>query len=131
MYNLFYRQTAQYFHTPVYSRSSWNRNSTFQKIRLYDWVKKYVKTLNNVFILLLTTITILQNWSKFGLAEKDPPGPNPANTIVQVEEINMQIILNKDVSTSFTICSLVCRSNQIGSWSLSLGNGTFWWVYDW
>jgi len=78
-------------------------------------VKKYVKTLNNVFILLLTTITILQNWSKFGLAEKDPPGPNPANTIVQVEEINMQIILNKDVSTSFTICSLVCRSNQISS----------------
>lgn len=35
-------------------------------------------------------------WRKYGAAEHDPPGPNPANTIVQVEEINMQITLNKE-----------------------------------
>ena len=31
VYNLYYRQTAQYFHTTVSLISSWNRNSNFQK----------------------------------------------------------------------------------------------------
>ena len=47
----------------------------------------------------LNTVTcIFQAWRKYGAAEHDPPGPNPANTIVQVEEINMQITLNKEVN---------------------------------
>mgnify|MGYP006890633018 CR=1 FL=1 len=31
VYNLFYRQTAQYFHTPVSMLSSWNTSLNFQK----------------------------------------------------------------------------------------------------
>lgn len=38
-----------------------------------------------------------KNWRKFGAAEKDPPGPNPANTIIQVEEILMQFVHNEEV----------------------------------
>ena len=34
-------------------------------------------------------------WKKFGLAENDPPGPNPANTIIS-EEIYMQFVHSKD-----------------------------------
>lgn len=57
---------------------------------------KVVKTYKVEKRRVAKSIAKRKTWRKFGAAEKDPPGPNPANTIVQVEEINMQIILNKD-----------------------------------
>ena len=36
-----------------------------------------------------------KEWKKFGAAERDPPGPNPANTYIS-EEVQMQFVHGKD-----------------------------------
>ena len=36
-----------------------------------------------------------KSWKKFGLSSKDPPGPNPATTIIS-EDIFMQFVGNRD-----------------------------------
>ncbi|KAK3087192.1 hypothetical protein FSP39_002910 [Pinctada imbricata] len=57
---------------------------------------KVVKTYKVERMRVAKSIAKRKTWRKFGAAERDPPGPNPANTIVQVEEINMQFIHNQD-----------------------------------
>ncbi|KAL5011601.1 hypothetical protein ScPMuIL_010152 [Solemya velum] len=42
------------------------------------------------------SIAIRKTWRKFGAAERDPPGPNTSNTIVQVEPFYMQFIHNAE-----------------------------------
>ena len=61
VYNLFYRQTAQYFHTLVYWLSSWNKNSNFQRKLLSDWLKnrldtKWESNLNYMSNMLITDL---------------------------------------------------------------------------
>ncbi|KAK6194710.1 hypothetical protein SNE40_000293 [Patella caerulea] len=56
---------------------------------------KVVKTYKVEVRRVSKSIARRKNWKKYGLAERDPPGPNPANTIIS-EEIMMQFINSKD-----------------------------------
>ena len=50
---------------------------------------------------------LFQTWKKFGAAERDPPGPNPANTILS-EEIFMQFVNSSEVWTTDLFRSSSC-----------------------
>ncbi|ESP00908.1 hypothetical protein LOTGIDRAFT_238461 [Lottia gigantea] len=56
---------------------------------------KMVKTYKVETRKVSKSIARRKNWKKYGLAERDPPGPNSANTIIS-EEINMQFINSRD-----------------------------------
>lgn len=43
----------------------------------------------------VAVVVVEQTWRKYGEAERDPPGPNPANTIIS-EDVFMQFVHNKD-----------------------------------
>ncbi|GFO08232.1 fibrinogen c domain-containing protein 1 [Plakobranchus ocellatus] len=58
---------------------------------------KIIRTFKIETVKLSKSIAKRKAWKKFGAASSDPPGPNPANTIL-TEEINMQFISNKDAA---------------------------------
>ena len=50
-------------------------------------------------------LRLLQTWKKYGVAARDPPGPNPANTIM-CEEVFMAYVTNSEVSMLVLKCQL-------------------------
>ncbi|KAK7095298.1 eukaryotic translation initiation factor 3 subunit G-A-like [Littorina saxatilis] len=60
-------------------------------------IVKTVKTYKTETIKVSQSIAKRKTWKKFGAAERDPPGPNPSNTILS-EEIFMQFVNNTDQS---------------------------------
>ncbi|KAL8562417.1 hypothetical protein ACOMHN_066131 [Nucella lapillus] len=58
-------------------------------------VVKTVKTYQTKTLKVSKSIAQRKTWKKFGAADRDPAGPNPANTIIS-EEIFMQFVSNSD-----------------------------------
>ena len=71
---------------------------TVTEYKINDNGKKVrvVKTLKLETKEVLKSVGRRKTWKKFGAAETDPPGPNPANTIIS-EEIYMQFVRSEDL----------------------------------
>ncbi|XP_041370284.1 eukaryotic translation initiation factor 3 subunit G-like [Gigantopelta aegis] len=76
-----------------------------------DKLVKIIKTYKVETRRVSKSIARRKAWRKFGAAERDPPGPNPANTIMS-EEIMMQFILNKEQTASEDEDPLAKLKNQ-------------------
>ncbi|XP_076436328.1 eukaryotic translation initiation factor 3 subunit G-like [Babylonia areolata] len=58
-------------------------------------IVKTVKTYQTKNLKVSKSIALRKTWKKFGAAERDPPGPNPANTVIS-EEIFMQFVSSSE-----------------------------------
>ncbi|KAF6031677.1 EIF3G [Bugula neritina] len=82
----------------TFDKNTGTRTVTEYKLNDDKKKVKVVKTYKTEIRKVSKSIAKRKTWKKFGEAAQDPPGPNPANTICSVEDIQMQFVHTKEAA---------------------------------